>query len=165
MLTGTSITIEGVQIDFTAAGAATDGDRFLIEPTAFGASAINVAIEDPVDIAAAASNGNVGDNSNMLALIELRDAKTLAGSDESYYDFYNGVVIDVAVQTRRANSSATTENALLSSAQGRQSSVQGVNLDEEAANLIRYQQAYQAAAQIIAVANEAFDTVLRATAR
>ena len=107
----------------------------------------------------------MGDNSNMLALIELRDAKTLAGSDESYYDFYNGVVIDVAVQTRRANSSATTENALLSSAQGRQSSVQGVNLDEEAANLIRYQQAYQAAAQIIAVANEAFDTVLRATAR
>lgn len=164
-ITGTSLTIDGVQIDFTAAGAASDGDSFLIEPTAQGARLIRVAIDDPAAIAAAASGANVGDNSNLLALIDLREANTLKAGNASYYDVYNGVVTDVAVQTRRANSSATTESALLSSAQERQSSLQGVNLEEEAANLIRYQQAYQAAAQIIATANEAFDTLLRATSR
>ena len=66
---------------------------------------------------------------------------------------------------QRAKTSAETEETLLSSAIERQSSLQGVSLDEEAANLIRFQQAYQAAAQIVAVAGEVFDTLIAATSR
>jgi flagellar hook-associated protein 1 FlgK len=72
---------------------------------------------------------------------------------------------DVAVSTRQAKSAADTENALLEQSLSARNSAQGVNLDEEAANLIRYQQAYQAAAQVIAVADEVFQTLLNATRR
>ena len=58
------------------------------------------------------------------------------------------------METRSALSNAETEMALLQSAEGRLEGLQGVNLDEEATNLIRYQQAYQAAAQVISVAND-----------
>jgi flagellar hook-associated protein 1 FlgK len=71
----------------------------------------------------------------------------------------------VAVQSRQAGAIAGTEDALLSQAISARDSIQGVNLDEEAANLIRYQQAYQAAAQVIAVADEVFQTLLAATRR
>jgi flagellar hook-associated protein 1 FlgK len=55
--------------------------------------------------------------------------------------------------------------ALLQSAEGRLEGLRGVNLDEEATNLIRYQQAYQAAAQVISVANDIFDSLLMAARR
>ena len=71
----------------------------------------------------------------------------------------------VAVQTRQATTAADTESALLQQAIDARDSAQGVNLDEEAANLLRYQQAYQAAAQVIAVADEVFQTLLAATRR
>ena len=58
-----------------------------------------------------------------------------------------------------------SESVLLQQAVAARDSVAGVNLDEEAANLIRYQQAYQAAAQVIAVADEVFQTLLSATRR
>ena len=63
----------------------------------------------------------------------------------------------------RANSEA--ELSLLNSVTDQRASITGVNLEEEAASLIRYQQAYQAAAQIITTANDVFDTLLRATSR
>ena len=61
--------------------------------------------------------------------------------------------------------SAETEASLLQSVTDRRQGIVGVNLEEEAANLIKYQQAYQAAAQVIAVANDAFDTLMRAASR
>ena len=60
---------------------------------------------------------------------------------------------------------AARVSAILQHVCERQSSLQGVSLDEEAANLIRFQQAYQAAAQIVAVAGEVFDTLIAATSR
>ena len=71
----------------------------------------------------------------------------------------------VAVDTRSAKANAETETSLLQSVTDRRDGITGVNLEEEAANLIRYQQAYQAAAQIITTANDVFDTLLRAASR
>ena len=163
-------TVDGVQITYTAQVAtggagANQGDAFIVDPLFQASSLFAVKIDDPAKIAAASNNGAAGNNSNMLAMIELRDQSLLKGSTATYGDVYNNLLSDVAVRTQRAQSSAETETALLGSALDRQSSLQGVNLDEEAANLVRYQQAYQAAAQIVAVANEVFDTLLRATSR
>ena len=69
------------------------------------------------------------------------------------------------MNSRQAQSGAATEQALLDQAISARDSVQGVNLDEEAANLIRFQQAYQAAARVIQVADEVFQTLLAATGR
>ncbi len=106
-----------------------------------------------------------GDNRNALAMAALQTATTLNGGTASYQDAYAGLVADVAVETRRATSAADTEAVLLDQAISARDSASGVNLDEEAANLIRYQQAYQAAAQVISVSDTLFQTLLAATRR
>lgn len=110
------------------------------------------------------SNGS-GDNRNALGLSALQSSRDLLGGTASYQDAYGSLVADIAVQTRQAETGSATENVLLAQAIGARESVSGVNLDEEAANLIRFQQAYQAAAQMISVADELFQTLLNATRR
>jgi flagellar hook-associated protein 1 FlgK len=164
-INGTTITLDGLTLTVSPFSNLTDGDRFIVEPTARAASAMSVAITDTSDIAAASFGGNVGDNRNMLTLIDLRDANNLRGGSQGVYDIYNNAVSQVAVDTRSARANAETEESLLASVVDQRASITGVNLEEEAANLIRYQQAYQAAAQIITTANDVFDTLLRATSR
>ena len=141
------------------------GDMFFIEPTLGAASSMAVALTDPSKIAAANQGSAVGDNRNMLSLIELRDVKTLKDGAQSYTSLYGSTLSSIAVETRSAISNAETEQSLLRSAEDRLEGLRGVNLDEEATNLIRYQQAYQAAAQVISVANDIFDTLLMASRR
>ena len=162
---GTSITLDGVTITVSAFAEAATGDTFLVEPTGRAAASMAVAITDTSDIAAANAGGNVGDNRNMLSLIALRETNNLKDSTQSVYDIYNNAVAQVAVDTRSAKANAETEMSLLQSVTDRRDGITGVNLEEEAANLIRYQQAYQAAAQIITTANDVFDTLLRAASR
>ena len=164
-INGTTVSIDGLTFTVSAFSNLTDGDRFLVEPTGRAASSMAVAITDTSDIAAANLDGNVGDNRNMLSLISLREANNLKDGTQSVYDIYNNAVSQVAVDTRSARANADTELALLQSVNDRRDGITGVNLEEEAANLIRYQQAYQAAAQIITTANDVFDTLLRATSR
>ena len=164
-INGTTITLDGLTLTVSPFSNLTDGDRFIVEPTARAASAMSVAITDTSDIAAASLGGNVGDNRNMLTLIDLRDANNLRDGSQGVYDVYNNAVSQVAVDTRSARANAETEESLLASVVDQRASITGVNLEEEAANLIRYQQAYQAAAQIITTANDVFDTLLRATSR
>ncbi|EAQ98456.2 flagellar hook-associated protein FlgK [Congregibacter litoralis] len=130
-------------IEFTLQGIPEDGDSFSIANNVDGS----------------------GDNRNALALAALQTERTLNGGTASYQDAYASLLADVAVSTRQAKSAADTEGTLLEQARSALNSAQGVNLDEEAANLIRYQQAYQAAAQVIAVADEVFQTLLNATRR
>lgn len=139
------------------------GDIFFVEPTLGAASSMGLALTDPSKIAAANFGSAVGDNRNMLSLIELRDAKTLKAGTQGYTSLYGSTLSSIAVETRSAVSNAETELSLLRSAEDRLEGIRGVNLDEEATNLIRYQQAYQAAAQVITVANEIFDTLLMAS--
>ena len=141
------------------------GDIFFIEPTLGAASSMGVALSDSSKIAAANFGSAIGDNRNMLSLIELRDAKTLKAGTQGYTSLYGSTLSSIAVETRSAVSNAETELSLLRSAEDRLEGIRGVNLDEEATNLIRYQQAYQAAAQVITVANEIFDTLLMASRR
>jgi flagellar hook-associated protein 1 FlgK len=131
------------ELRFTLRGVPVDGDRFTIEDNLDGS----------------------GDNRNALAMAALQTDRTLNGGTASYQDAYATLLADVAVRTRQAKSAAATEQSLLDQARSARDSAQGVNLDEEAANLIRYQQAYQAAAQVIAVADEIFQTLLAATRR
>ena len=126
---------------------------------------MSISLTDISKIAAANRDGAIGDNRNMLSLIELRDANVLKSGTHSYSSLYGSTLSGVAVETRSAISNAETEMALLQSAEGRLEGLRGVNLDEEATNLIRYQQAYQAAAQVISVANDIFDTLLMAARR
>jgi flagellar hook-associated protein 1 FlgK len=157
--------LPGFSIDIPEQVNGAVGDTFFIEPTLGAASSMSLALTDPSKIAAANLGSAVGDNRNMLSLIELRDVNTLKAGTQSYTSLYGSTLSVIAVETRSAMSNAETEQTLLRSAEDRLEGLRGVNLDEEATNLIRYQQAYQAAAQVISVANDIFDTLLMAARR
>jgi len=111
------------------------------------------------------NTGGVGDNRNALLLSALANNKLMANGTASINDSYSSLVADVGTATKQAELNALAQNRVLDQAVSARASVSGVNLDEEAANLIRFQQAYQAAAQVISVANSLFDTILSVTRR
>ncbi len=103
----------------------------------------------------------VGDNSNGLLLTALQGEPTLEG-DMSYQDAYAKTTALVGTETAEARITAQSGAAILEQTQNLRDSVSGVNLDEEAANLVKFQQAYNASSQIIATARALFDTLLQA---
>ncbi|MEM9103477.1 MAG: flagellar hook-associated protein FlgK [Pseudomonadota bacterium] len=107
------------------------------------------------------NNGGTGDNRNSLELNGLETAKVLDGNSSSYSETYARLVSDLGSKTNEAMIAGEVAEGLLTQSSNAQLSISGVNLDEEAANLIRYQQAYQASAQIIAVAGVIFDTLIQ----
>lgn len=110
------------------------------------------------------SNGD-GDNRNALALGEVLTGRVMGNGTQSLSDVYRAMVSEVGTTTRQAELASGAHQQLLERALNARDAISGVNLDEEAANLIKFQQAYQAAAQVIATANEMFDTLLGAVRR
>ena len=105
------------------------------------------------------TNG-VGDNRNALLLAGLQTANTLGNGTVSYQGAYAQLVNQVGNKTRELEIGAVAEGKLLTQAIAAQQSESGVNLDEEATNLIRYQQAYQAASKVMQTANQLFELLL-----
>lgn len=157
-----------------------DSATFAYDPTLQSGSDIDLSTATsgwatPVDLSVTVSgvpaNGDVitignssanGDNRNALALADLQVAKLLNGNSQSFGDFYGVLVANVATRTQQAEVGQKTQSGLLNQTVQRYESVSGVNLDEEAANLIKFQQSYQAAAQIISVSNTVFNALLTA---
>lgn len=103
-----------------------------------------------------------GDNRNALLLAALENKSGMLNGTATLQDAYGQIVAKVGTLTHAANVSAAAHEALLNNAKSAVDSVSGVNLDEEAANLIKFQQAYQAAAQAISVTNNLFDKIMAA---
>lgn len=152
--------VDGLTIDI--AGAANDGDKHLIMPTRGLAADISVLVKDPMEVAAAGPTGGSGNNENALLLGELQMKKTLDNGNTSFDEAYAAIVSDVGTLTYQAGINADTQRVLLEHSQVARDGVSGVNLDEEAANLMKYQQAYQAAAKLISVSDSMFQSLLSA---
>lgn len=103
-----------------------------------------------------------GDNTNVLMLGKVANLGVLDGGITSTGRAYSQLVGQVGAAGAVAVDDLTTQKAVFSQAMSQQQSVSGVNLDEEAANLVRYQQAYQASAQVISTANSIFSALLTA---
>ena len=135
---GSDITINGNKIVISGSPAA--GDHFAISP-----------------------NTNAqGDNRNLLKMAAAENNKVLNGGSASIQDTVNGLVGDIAVATRSAQINHQSQENLLNQTLSNHQSISGVNLDEEAANLLKFQQAYQAAAQAASVANDMFQALMGA---
>ena len=89
----------------------------------------------------------------------------MENSTTHFQGAYAQLVGELGTQTRSAQINADAQAALLSQAHESRDAVSGVNLDEEAANLLRFQQAYQALAQVISVSDSTFQTLLDAVRR
>ena len=104
-------------------------------------------------------SGNA-DNRNALNLAKLQTTRVLENGTATYQESYGRMVATVGTQTNEATIMAKAQDKLLSSAESSRDSVSAVNLDEEAANLLRYQQAYQASSKVIQIAQKAFDEII-----
>jgi len=106
------------------------------------------------------NTGGAGDNRNAQLLAALAQQNVVANGSATLSGAYGQLVSFVGNITRQAQVASDAQAKLLSQVQQAQQSVSGVNLDEEAANLQRYQQAYQAAGKVMAIADSLFDTIL-----
>jgi flagellar hook-associated protein 1 FlgK len=111
------------------------------------------------------NTGGVGDNRNALAIAALQSAGLLGGGTTSIGEAVIGVVGRIGTLSGQAETAAAAQRTLVSSARDSVLATSGVNLDEEAADLLKWQRAYQAAAQTIVVADTLFQTLLAATSR
>jgi len=127
----------------TLAGVPRSGDVVSVQPTPASAMASN--------------------NGNAVSLLALRDARLAGGMtvDEAW----GQAMADIAVRVQSTASASEISTAVAQQTEQARSAVSGVNLDEEAARLIQFQQSYQAAAKVLQVAQSLFDTLLQATNR
>ena len=128
----------GTGVSATISGTPANGDTFTIS----------------------ANTGGSSDGSNALAMANLGTAKSLNGGTDSLTSAYANYVNQIGNETNNLQSSSTSATAVLTQATSAQQSVSGVNLNEEAANLIQYQQLYQANSKVIQTASTLFTTLL-----
>jgi len=159
---GGSLVFDGLTLNI-AGGTPANGDRWLMRPTMFAAADLSVNVGSAEQIAAAGgvgvSNGR-GDNSNALALAGLQSGLGMAGGTATYSGSYNQMVSRNAILAGSAETDVKTYTNLGKITRDSQQSVSGVNLDEEAARLIQYQQAYQAAARAIQISSQLLEEIL-----
>ena len=153
-------------LNITLTGSPAVGDRFLIQPTPKSAAGFKVLVTDPAKFAAAdttltaAGTAEPGNNGNALKLAGLQTGKTLLNSSSAYLDVQSLMVSDVGTQGMTTRSTLKTQEALQTQAIEARDSVSGVNLDEEAANLMKYQRSYEAAAKVIQIGDSLIQTLL-----
>ncbi|MBH0028563.1 flagellar hook-associated protein FlgK [Pseudoalteromonas sp. SWN29] len=145
----TSLTAQEVGFDFDIEGTPALGDKFTLE----------------------LNKGGFDDNRNGLKLADLQNGELVrlnvettatADNHKTFNQAYSGLVSDVGVVTGQAITSGAAFDALAQQSEAWYESLSGVNLDEEAANLLRFQQSYSASAKVLATAQSIFDTLLNA---
>jgi flagellar hook-associated protein 1 len=128
------------------------GQFFVVGSSAAGtAGSISVAITDPREIAAS-SNGDAGSNGNLASLTGVQGAALING--QSAADFLSGICFRVGSAASESQAQLEASASIQAQLESQRAGISGVSLDEEAANLMRFQRAYQAAARVIDTANQ-----------
>jgi flagellar hook-associated protein 1 len=145
------------------AGSPNAGDSWLLRPSqgAAGAIRLDAGMTDPDRIAASASSADSpGNNANALLLAGLQTATSSVAGGDSFNSAYAKILGRTATLASGADINVEAYSLLTSQSVQLRQSVSGVNLDEEAVNLIRFQQAYQASARALSVASSLFDELI-----
>ncbi|MCP5079164.1 MAG: flagellar hook-associated protein FlgK, partial [Psychromonas sp.] len=103
-----------------------------------------------------------GDNRNIMKMADFQNQKIMNNNKATFADVYSGMISEIGAKTANADVSMQSTAILQNQSFERIQSASGVNMDEEAANLLQFQQHYSAAARVISVATELFDTILQA---
>jgi len=121
---------------------------------------LNVAVQGQPELLAASDDGAPGNGSNALAIAMLAQARLLEGGEVTLEEYYADFISEVGTDTAGAQDLEAIAAAVAESLQAQYQSQAGVSLDEEGMDLIRYQQAYEAASRILMTALEMFDAML-----
>jgi flagellar hook-associated protein 1 len=136
---GAAISFEGAQV--AVSGTPASGDSFIIRSS---------------------TAADAGDNSNANALVSALGAANLAGGTTSLSGAANNLIARIGIITQQAQSNATAQQSVNQDATTARSNLTGVNLDDQAAKMLQYQQAYQAMAQMIQTSGEMFTSLITA---
>ncbi len=153
------------------------GDAYIVSPTADAGRNLRLVNTDPLAIAAAASPSSAlyqgrtppittvspGDNTNMANILGVQTSRLLSNGTNTLDDSFNSFISSIGSQAHELKVKSDFDTTVqIKSSQALQN-VNGVNLDEEAANLIRYQQAYQASGKVMQIAKQMFDSLMTIT--
>lgn len=153
--------VDGLEIDVSGLKTQSqDGDSWLLQPTVNAGSSLQVEIKRPQDIAAADKDTGSANGAIAQKLADLRNSKVLADGSLSLNDSFGQIVNRIAVQTQQNGTAAKAQLKLIEQNYAAQQTLSGVNKDEEYIMLQRYQEQYQAAARLIDVSSQMFDTLL-----
>ena len=114
---------------------------------------------------AVTSSAGAGDSSNALKIVGLATTQWAALGSATFDDYYASMIGSLGIESRQATQMATNQTALVDHLTARRESASGVNLDEEAAQLIRFQRAYQAAARGITALDELLSMTINSMGR
>ncbi|MDE1185059.1 MAG: flagellar hook-associated protein FlgK [Pantoea sp.] len=154
----TTLSFDGLQL--TVSGTPAAKDSFLVKPVQNVIGGMSVAITDESQIAAAGTaDGGESDNTNAQKMMDLQDANLVNGN-ATLTQAYASLVSTVGNKTSNLETKSTTQENVVNQLTDRQQSISGVNLDEEYANLTKYQQYYTANAQVLQTASTIFDALI-----
>jgi flagellar hook-associated protein 1 FlgK len=146
----------------------TTGVNFFAPLASQSGAARNMAVDATIlndlrRIAAAEQDpavSGVGDNRTALRLSELQNEKTMTSGSQTFLQFYQGMVGSIGVTAGQVNRDFEIQANLVNQLEIQRESVSGVNLDEEGANIIRYQRAFQASSKLIMTADQMLETLM-----
>lgn len=160
---GSTIELEGIRVAIAdgATGPA-NGDIFTFSTTggAAGNMTVNSVLLNDVNKIAASEDSAGNDNLNAIAIAVLRDGNYMENNTNSFSNYYNGIIGKIGVDSSSASRSLLYKQDIVDQLNVRRESVSGVNLDEELANLMIYQQAYTASARMISLVQEMLDELM-----
>ena len=121
------------------------------------AASFTVQITDP-SLLAASSDGSAGSNGNLATIAGVHDQPVAGGNTPT--DYYANIVFGVGSEVSNGTAELNASQLVLGQLQDQRNSVSGVSLDEEAANLMQYQRAYEASARVVSTINSILDTTI-----
>jgi flagellar hook-associated protein 1 FlgK len=135
-----------------------------------GASAanlqVNAAIVNDTNLIAAAEGYDTvpgdkpGDNGNAIAIANLQGALTMSSNSATFGAYYESLVSDVGHMVQQADSYYDHQSQMVQQLDNYRESISGVSIDEEMVNLVKFQNAYEAAAKLVNIADEMLETIL-----
>jgi flagellar hook-associated protein 1 FlgK len=128
--------------------------------------AVNAAIgNDPTRVVLAAAAGAPGDATIAGRIAALRTSATFGAGNQTPADAYSALIGRIGIDTRQAMELAANQALVVQQLQTRRESISGVSLDEEAADVMRFQQAYSASARVITAIDQMLDQLINRTGR
>ncbi|GEA14914.1 flagellar hook-associated protein 1 [Moorella sp. E308F] len=143
----------------------TGGEDFFVAEDGGSITAANIQVNpniqaDVTKIAAATAGGGPGDGSIALAIAQLQHKLIPSLSNATFDDYYKNFTAKLGVDAHEAVRMTTNQGVLVDQLTNRKESISGVSLDEEMANMIQYQRAYEAAARMITTLDAMLDKII-----
>jgi len=162
-VSGTPIVFDGISVEISdVGGSPAAGDVFAVNTFSWASAGISVAgsIVNSIEAIAAGLSAEAGDNRNALELAALGSSLVAPGGRSTLGEYYSSILTDLGIQVNQVSAGEDRQNMLVDQTRNLILNLSGVSIDEESANLIRFQRAFDASARVISLVDEMYQTIL-----